>query len=285
MKKELQDKAWAVLPKEVREEVKKMYDAVSAWEKTAEVLGTLFGKHNLFSDTETEEMLIISRKAAEEFYDKYFGERLCEVNMSNLRKDIIILFGGKCRVGEDNIGLNKTKPKFKVGDIVTVPYWTVCNIKPSYIELCKKTCVGITHVITVNEKDILSFGYQPQELHVGDKVDITGWKVIRYRNGTLILKREMAYGFHVINLEESDLKRDTFTLLESGKNTIDIKGYDNNMNRLQVATAAMQGLLTATSGEKITLRVKSLAIAKEAVTYADALLAEINGKGGGDERK
>lgn len=51
MNKELQDKAWNCLPKEFREEVKKMYDAVSAWEKTAEVLETLFGKHNLTSDT------------------------------------------------------------------------------------------------------------------------------------------------------------------------------------------------------------------------------------------
>lgn len=52
MNKELKAKAWAVLPNEFREEVKKIYDAVSAWEKTAEVLETLFGEYNLTSDVE-----------------------------------------------------------------------------------------------------------------------------------------------------------------------------------------------------------------------------------------
>ncbi len=266
MDKELQDKAWAVLPKEFREEVKSNYQQVrQRYEYPASeydvaistgamwALESLFGKHNLTSDAD-------------------------EVKPAELQPD------------------TSQKKPFKVGDTITVSGWTVYSIKPSYIELHKKTCVGMTHVITVNEKDILSFGHQPQELHVGDKVDVTGWKVIRYRNDTLILKREMAYGSHVINLEESDLKRDTFTQPESDKHAINIKGYDNNAARLQAATAAMQGILAndrlfdsvievykKTTGSRDTFAATAIA----ARMQADALLDElgITGKGDGDERK
>lgn len=52
--------------------------------------------------------------------------------------------------------------------------------------------------------------------------------------------------------------------------------------RLQVATAAMQGLLNATSVERFTLHIKPSAIAKAAVEYADALLAECGYEKKGD---
>lgn len=115
MNKQLQDKAWAVLPKEFREEVRRQYHIAidSKQHYTLCTLEYLFGGHlhDLTSDTETEEMLIISRKAAEEFYNKYLGDALQAVNRITLRKDINTLFGGKCRVGEDDIAVNKTEPK------------------------------------------------------------------------------------------------------------------------------------------------------------------------------
>lgn len=64
MNKELQNKAWAVLPKEFREEVKKLYtdvlDAIKSDDPDdrkwgyyrINLLEDLFGKHNLTSDTE-----------------------------------------------------------------------------------------------------------------------------------------------------------------------------------------------------------------------------------------
>ncbi len=45
--------------------------------------------------------------------------------------------------------------------------------------------------------------------------------------------------------------------------------------RLRIATAAMQGLLNATSAERFTLRIKPSAIAEAAVEYADALIEEL----------
>lgn len=296
MTEELRTTAWNCLPKEFKEEVRKIYNSYQP-ETVRVCLVMLFSKQNLISDTEEEEMLIVPRKQVQDWYQTYAKQasktgscmsEIEEISIAQTRCALLTkLFGNKCKPDEVKPAElqpdTSQKEPFKVGDNITVSGWTVYSIKPSYIELHKKTCVGITHVITVNEKDILSCGYQPQELHVGNKVDITGWKVIRYKNGTLILKRKMAYGFHVINLEESDLRRDTFTLSENGV-TLNIKGYDNNAARLQIATAAMQGLLNATSVERFTLRIKPSAIAKAAVEYADALLAEINRKGSDNER-
>lgn len=91
MNKELQDLAWSVLPKEFKEEVKKIYSALLAnikmyrgdnpeqvgttdpilWERTLGIKNTLcrlFGTHNLTSDAEGEEMLMVSRKEIQEIY-------------------------------------------------------------------------------------------------------------------------------------------------------------------------------------------------------------------------
>lgn len=67
MNRELQDKAWAVLPKEFREEVKKQYDIATDSEQhyTLCTLEYLFGIHNLTSDiepkTETNNKLMKAR--------------------------------------------------------------------------------------------------------------------------------------------------------------------------------------------------------------------------------
>lgn len=110
MNKELQDKAWAVLPKDFKEEVRKIYNSFQP-QKVREILIMLFGERNLTYDTEVGEMLIISRKAIEEFYNKYLGDALQTVNRLTLRKDINILFGGKCRADEDDIVASKSKFK------------------------------------------------------------------------------------------------------------------------------------------------------------------------------
>lgn len=182
MNKELQDKAWAVLPKEFREEVKKEWKSVDNVERLTHdaflrgkysMLTSLFGEHNLTSDTETEEMLIISRKAAEEFYDKYFGKRLCEVNRSSMRYAINALFGGKCRVGEDDV--IETKPKFKVGDKVKIlsdgRTGTITSIKesPAPYFVIWDNIQGITGGY-LTESDI--------ELYTEEKKFLVGEKVI-----------------------------------------------------------------------------------------------------------
>lgn len=74
MNKELIDKAWACLPREFREEVKKDYQyALTKCETSnlqrgvVDTLEDLFGEDNLTSDAEGEdEMLYVSRKKVQE---------------------------------------------------------------------------------------------------------------------------------------------------------------------------------------------------------------------------
>ena len=70
MTTEQQNRAWACLPKEVRSEViedykfarKRYYETDSHLKRgVIEALENLFGKHNLASDTEPEEMLFCRR--------------------------------------------------------------------------------------------------------------------------------------------------------------------------------------------------------------------------------
>lgn len=66
MNKELIDKAWSVLPKEFKEEVKEIYlNAVvhhpCGYNHKTDLLKYLFGHHNLTSDTEGEEMLLVNK--------------------------------------------------------------------------------------------------------------------------------------------------------------------------------------------------------------------------------
>lgn len=74
MNEKLQDLAWSILPKEFKEEVKRLAQYYSRHvsalfgmerqraDKFYREFVLLFGKHNLTSDTEGEEMLIVSRK-------------------------------------------------------------------------------------------------------------------------------------------------------------------------------------------------------------------------------
>lgn len=76
MNTELQNKAWQVLPKEFKEEVKEIYaNAVThhpcGYNHKTDLLKYLFGNHNLTSDAKGEEMLIISRKEVQEQYQMY----------------------------------------------------------------------------------------------------------------------------------------------------------------------------------------------------------------------
>lgn len=100
MDKTLQDLAWSCLPKEFKEEVKKLYREFTFTREG--YYKELFGRHNLTSDAEGEEILTVSRKKVQEIYR----------DADNLRKDPAIpshaaywnaevellqdLFGSKC---------------------------------------------------------------------------------------------------------------------------------------------------------------------------------------------
>lgn len=70
MKTEQQNEIWALLPRWFKEEVKNLYRYCSCMKDRYELgamdtLEITFGKHNLASDAEEEEMLYVSRKEAQ----------------------------------------------------------------------------------------------------------------------------------------------------------------------------------------------------------------------------
>lgn len=135
MNKELQDKAWSVLPKEFKEEVKKYFAhyrcAINTYEA---IINHIFGRPNLTSDAEGEEMLHIRRSEVTSRYEAYSKEsanvknnepylQFCEGRLNVLTN----LFGSKClpdlsevkRTLSENLSEQKpAEPKFKIGDKV-----------------------------------------------------------------------------------------------------------------------------------------------------------------------
>lgn len=100
MNKELQDKAWSVLPKEFKEEVKELYHEYTF---TREGYYTeLFGLHNLTSDAEGEEMLTVSSNSVrvyKENIDRYRPKAVSAYDKGFwIGQDAALqdLFGSKC---------------------------------------------------------------------------------------------------------------------------------------------------------------------------------------------
>lgn len=132
MDKKLQDLVWSILPKEFKEEVKKYYQRVCRYDNlysargATEILELLFGKHNLTSDAEGEEMLMVSRKKVQELYAKH-AEKAKESTLAGfpdiaewdkMQCDLLQeLFGSKCLPDEESKP-EESKFKFKVGDKV-----------------------------------------------------------------------------------------------------------------------------------------------------------------------
>lgn len=136
MMKELQDIAWNCLPKEFKEEVKKVARIYSG--RTSALFGAerhlankfldefigLFGLHNLTSDAEGEEMLCMSKKRVQEMYKNNCDEIRRE-NISSSDKDcyeyanevLKTLFGSKCL---PDVEPKPAGPKFKAGDKVRI---------------------------------------------------------------------------------------------------------------------------------------------------------------------
>lgn len=117
MNTELQNKAWSVLPKEFKEEVKEEYFACKhcSAEASAMELEIIFGEHNLTSDAEGEEMLTCDRDVVRMLYDR--------ADSVKVRQTLESLFGSKCLpdevAHEDNFASKEpqpAEPKFKEGD-------------------------------------------------------------------------------------------------------------------------------------------------------------------------
>ena len=141
MTKEQQDLAWKCLPKEVREKIKGFYIDNAFSIEQDESLEWLFGKGNLTSDTEPEEMLTVSRSMIQNKYA--YNENILKFDPTHqgailLKKNFDFLFGDKClpdkeplkidaadsliAMAKDEMGITdeQPKPKFKVEDLAMV---------------------------------------------------------------------------------------------------------------------------------------------------------------------
>lgn len=138
MNKELQDLVWSILPKEFKEEVKKMYKVAQSYiigdveinaRVCESVLLELFGRHNLNSDAEGEEMLTVPRSKVQHQYNRavqlqddsdfkwnFVGDQIARV--------LIGLFFSKClpdNANEDNfVSKEHSIDSLKVRELINV---------------------------------------------------------------------------------------------------------------------------------------------------------------------
>lgn len=106
MNKTLQDNVWSILPKEFKDEVKRMYriaDSDVDQMIATIMLENVFGIHNLTSDAEGEEMLTAMKWKVQEQYANYNKElqhdglRHIEYEKAKeVVKVLYYLFGSKC---------------------------------------------------------------------------------------------------------------------------------------------------------------------------------------------
>ena len=124
MDKELIDRTWSILPKEFKEEVKEIYsNAITyhpcGYNHKTDLLKYLFGRHNLTSDAEGEEMLTCEKSKVQRAY-KTSREIVKAENpdslMYSMHTQIMCvlenIFGSKClpdELNEDNFA--KSEPK------------------------------------------------------------------------------------------------------------------------------------------------------------------------------
>lgn len=188
MDKELIDKAWRCLPREFREEVKKIYKTQYLRVERIALLCNLFGAHNLTSDAEGEdEMLYVSRKQVQEYYKYYHTERDNEekgsVNRFSLSARIAMLeelFGSKCLPDDNEDNFVSKEPKYRVNDKV------ICGVLAD-----RKECIIVHYNIntkeyrlrviedgtTIHRSEEFIYGFAPNEpkpaepkFKVGDEV-------------------------------------------------------------------------------------------------------------------
>lgn len=284
MNKELQDLAWRCLPREFREEVKNVtqrysYRALALFGKERQLANkfyddfiNLFGRHNLTSDAEGEEMLTVKRSDVINEFDKLHKLSYKAADLQLGLNAFRTLFGSKClpdnvdssEPNVDSLPQNPTEncdnkshisadcnkpaePKFKVGD--KVRYRPSGNV----YEVEGKT--GRQHYALKGWlKDVLESDLEPY----------TRSNPNPSNSGEL--KLQTAEDKSEVNL------------------SIYLKKSKNCDNRLQIAAVAMQGILsnidlfknaleTGTeilSGDGIPYR----AVAKASLLFADALIAE-----------
>lgn len=188
---ELIDRAWRVLPKEFKEEVKETFRKCLGVPKYEAItikpmlLDSLFGHHNLTSDEEEEEMLTAPRKKAQRAYNtsrEIVKAENPDSLMYSMHTQIMCvlenIFGSKCLLDahEDNftsIEPKPAEPKFNLGDKAILKGY-VCTITSIVYDYGKfvgyKIESPLLHgIATVPESDL-----EPYTEPVGTKDDTKG---------------------------------------------------------------------------------------------------------------
>lgn len=286
MTKELQDLAWSVLPKEFKEEVKKIYSALLAnikmyqgdnpeqvgttdpilWERTLGIKNTLcriFGEYNLTSDAdgEDDEILHVSRKKLQ-----YFYEKLRKVGESHAAFALQSLFGSMCLPDEPANEDNFVSKEHSIDSL------------------------KVRELINVKELNIDEFAKSEPKYHIGQYVRHKPTRLVDVIDGISQSAPYIYHFKHMVNptngqgIFESDLEPYAEPTEEASPNIsrsgmpMQLANVDLQV-RLQVAAMAMQGILSnsdevyrAETCSKA--RQTPQAVAEFALACGDALIAK-----------
>lgn len=318
MTKEQQDLAWTVLPKEFKEEVKKLWqsadkeqqlphDAILRGEYS--ILVSLFGPHNLTSDAEGEEMLIVSRKKVQEKWQRAYkneSEYAKAEQNSKIYAELYYnrgilsildtLFGSKClpdeepplkiTAAEDCIAMAKEEMGIKDESKPAAPKEEVAKMKPIESKVS---------VYLATKKEDEEFRML---LHENGFMWNNEYPLINQSNWASDPKD---YQIHFVYPDKTvtysgERTEDTLTFTEFKKryfgeesrnlsqetvncdkhfNTIPKDGFAKE-RRLNIATSAMQGILSNPKLIEMGIYLGSDAdrIARFALAHADALMEE-----------
>lgn len=204
--KELQNLAWSVLPKEFKEEVKKIYCTPGHRAEVYTLLQNLFGAGNLASDAEVEEMLTCAKSKVMKLYNKFQkdGTFTCLYAAGILDT----LFGSKCLPEPSKLQASCRQVNVDSShDNVDSSHGNVDSLPQNPTENCDTE----DHISTDCDKTA------DPKFRVGDKVTVTAKSVSLYPRpgiiagqteipGQWVVLVEMASGTFPYNLGESELE-------------------------------------------------------------------------------
>lgn len=274
MTKELQDLVWSILPKEFREEVKKIYQDLTvdydkyakedAWDTANAIyskiciLREVFGWNNLTSDADGEEMLTVEKGKVQFMFDGLDSTRVNDEYDRGYKagKEFILhgLFGSKClpdNVDSLDSNVDSLEPKPAVPKLRRGSFAYHDNVK-----------VRIT------------------------KIKANGDVIAYTKDGYRLIGRECDFEPYTESAEEaspnvnsSDIDIDE--LVAKGCVPDPAKQFDNILKdsfskerRLNIAAQMMQGLICAPLVPGIDPNPPAEYLAQTAFRLADALLAE-----------
>ena len=189
METRIQNLAWSCLPKKTREALKRAYkyqcQNIDYNRGFNEALEEVFNRHNLTSDTEPEEMLMVERKELIKRHTNALGRAKESSNPTETYSEgyydgqtaiLEELFGNKCLPDKE-----EPKPKFKVGDRVIFackPYDNLRDGKIATIQSVEISPCGIIiysfkeYSINFREEYLEPYTEENKEpkYHVGQKV-------------------------------------------------------------------------------------------------------------------